>query len=309
MTEPVVWSAINISEGRDLKGLKALAEYLDSGGFGLADWSADPDHHRSVFTLVGTATALERGVEAIFAWVAQNLDLTSHSGVHPRLGAVDVVPFAPLSKATTIEDAQTIALRIASRIAERFVIPVFLYRESSTTPGALTLPDLRRGGPEALKERMIAGELVPNFGPRIPHPTLGVSVFGARPPLTAFNCMIDSYDLEIGRSIAREIRASSGGVPHLQALAFPLESRNGQIQVSMNILDPEATAPHIAYLAVEQACQKRGLGITSSELIGLVPLSALESAFKHFLQLEGFQPNQTAERNLLECVWEGKKNS
>lgn len=294
MSESKFWSAINISEGRDLVGLRLLAERLVSSGASLADWSSDPDHHRAVFSLVGTASELERSIDEIFSWADEQIDLSKHRGEHPRLGAVDVVPFVPLSPDASGEEADRLAQSIGKVIAERFRLPVFLYRDS----GSLTLPELRRGGPDKLRERLKCGDLKADYGPSTPHSRLGVSVFGARTPLVAFNCLTNSTDLELGKQIAAAIRATNGGIAHLQALAFPLASRGGLVQISMNILNPEQTPPHLAYSAVVQACAERGLAVVGTELIGLVPQKSLEAAFVHFLKLESFHSGQVAEWNL-----------
>lgn len=298
MNAPVLWSAINISEGKDLEALNKLALALSGTGALLADWSADPDHHRAVFSLVGTPSDLHSSIEQIFHWADSHIDLADHAGEHPRLGAVDVVPFVPLSRSANTEIAHQAARQTAEDIAKKFNIPIFLYRDSSAEGTRLTLPELRRGGSARLAQRMDNGELLPTFGPTAPHPRLGVSVFGARTPLVAYNCVTNCSDLEIGQAIARELRATNGGLPHLQALAFPLASRGGLIQISMNILDPQATPPHQAYLAVVDACKARGLEVIDTELIGLVPQSALEAAFKHFLKLGTFHSGQVAEWNI-----------
>jgi len=299
MKEPTLWSAVNVSEGRDLGKLQQLEKILNTSDVQLADWSADPDHNRSVFSLVGTPSALLSAINLMVAWAERHLDLSSHSGEHPRLGAIDVVPFVPLSTDATVEWAHQTAQKVAQSIAINFNIPSFLYRDSTQKRETLTLPELRRGGLERLQSLMEEGSLTPDFGPRTPHPKLGVSVFGARAPLVAFNCVLNTDSLEMGKEIAREIRASNGGVPHLQALAFRLESRSSAVQISMNILNPKETPPHIAYLAVCDACKKRDLEVVSSELIGLLPLESLEKAFCHFLKLESFHSNQIAEINLL----------
>lgn len=290
----MLWSAINISEGKNLEGLHELARQLRETDAKLADWSADPDHHRAVFSLVGTPSQLPDAIERIFVWANENIDLRRHEGEHPRLGAVDVVPFVPLSSDATAEDADHLAHSLAEHIANKFTIPIFLYRDS----GQLTLPEIRRGGAARLRERMEAGELKPTFGPSLPHPSQGVSVFGARTALVAFNCITDSTDLETAKLVAKDLRAANGGIPHLQTLAFPLASRGGVAQISMNILDPRGTPPHIAFLAVSQACAQRGMEVVSAELIGLVPQRALEDAFRHFLKLESFHSGQVAEWNL-----------
>ena len=231
MAKQDIWSAINISEGRDLETLEELASRLKQQGVPLADWSADSDHHRSVFSLVGDGGELLKGLRIIFSWAEENLDLRTHLGQHPRLGAVDVVPFAPVG-GTSMTEVHKAVQMCTEAIAQEFKIPIFLYRKSSVSSDSpLTLPNLRRGGPTRLKERMESGELVPQFGPSSAHPQLGVSIFGARPPLVAFNCQLNTKDMDLGRSIAGAIRESGGGLKGLQALAFPLASRDNTVQM------------------------------------------------------------------------------
>jgi glutamate formiminotransferase len=299
MSKPLIWSAINISEGRQVEALTELADSLAKTGAQLADWSADADHNRSVFSLIGDPVSLGSGLRLIFEWALRHVDIRQHQGHHPRLGAVDVVPFAPLGQ-TTMDQAREVGWSCASDIAERFRVPIFLYRESSSSQDLpLTLPYLRKGGLEQLAQRLSAGEVKSDFGPDLPHPTLGVSVFGARPPLVAYNCVLDTTDLEIGRTIASQVREKGGGPRGLQALAFPLEHRGGAVQISMNLLEPGVTPPHLAYLKVVEVAQRYGATVTSSELIGLVPQEALRAAFRHFLKLEDLRPNQVAEENLM----------
>lgn len=297
---PLVWSAVNISEGRDAQALGQLADQLKGlGRLKLADWSADADHNRSVFSMIGDQHSLREGLLRLFEWAEQHIDLRRHEGHHPRLGAVDVVPFAPLGD-TTIEQAKAAALLCARTVAERFALPIFLYRDSSRSSELpITLPFLRRGGLTELARRLADGEIQSDLGPQTPHPSLGVSVFGARPPLVAYNCVLDTDDLGIGRRIAAKVRASAGGPRGLQALAFPLRQRGGAVQISMNLLEPAATPPHLAFLAVAEAAAEFGAVVTSSELIGLVPQEALRAAFAYFLKLDDLRPNQVAEENLM----------
>lgn len=298
---PLIWSAINISEGQRAERLGALADRLSTAGSGLilADWSADADHNRSVFSLIGDAEALRKGLVAIFDWAQDHLDLRQHQGHHPRLGAVDVVPFAPLG-ATTMEQAREAALLCAREISQRFGVPIFLYRESSPNQALpVTLPYLRRGGLPELAQRLERGDVKNDLGPSTPHPSLGVSVFGARPPLVAYNCVLDTTDLQIGKQIAARVRASAGGPAGLQALAFPLEQRGGAVQISMNLLDPGATPPHLAFLKVQDVAAEFGAAVTSSELIGMVPQEALRAAFRYFLKLDDLRAGQVAEENLM----------
>lgn len=299
MSNPLIWSAINISEGRQVEALTELADALHGAGPRLADWSADADHNRSVFSLIGDQEGLQAALRVIFAWALEHLDVRRHQGQHPWLGAVDVVPFAPLGH-TTMEQARAVGRNCASLIAREFEVPIFLYRESSSSHELpLTLPFLRRGGLQNLALRLRAGEVKSDLGPNQPHPSLGVSVFGARPPLVAYNCVLDTTDLEIGRQIAALVREKGGGPPGLQALAFPLEKRGGAVQISMNLLDPGVTPPHLAFLKVEEVAGRYGARVVSSELVGLVPQQALRAAFAYFLRLDSLRPNQVAEENLM----------
>ena len=294
-----LWSAINISEGRQVEALCRLADELTSSGSQVADWSADADHNRSVFSLVGNREQLLGSLQTLFSWAEQHIDLGQHQGEHPRLGAVDVVPFAPLGS-TSMNEAKLAAREAAQTIADDFRLPVFLYRESSPQDALpVTLPFLRKGGLAKLTERIAKGEVRADFGPNVPHPTLGVSVFGARPPLVAYNCVLDTADLELGRKIASLVRHSGGGPQGLQALAFPLAARSGAVQISMNLLEPHITPPHLAFLRVDQVSREFGTKVVSSELIGLIPEKALRDAFCHFLKLESLRPNQIAEQNLI----------
>lgn len=300
MSQNQLWSAINISEGRRLDALERLARSIVESGASLADWSADPDHNRSVFSLVGDQARLLAGLRLIFTWALEEIDLTQHHGQHPRLGAVDVVPFAPLG-GSDLEMARQAARFCAQAVADEFNVPIFLYRDSSNPAGPpVTLPLLRRGGLAHLTERLLAQEIRQDFGPPAPHRTLGVAVFGARSPLVAYNCILNTTDLEIGKSIAAKVRASNGGPAGLQALAFPLQARDGAIQVSMNLTEPEKTPPHVAFLKVNEVAAEFGTEVVSSELIGLVPQQALREAFRHFLKLDDLRPNQVAENNLFQ---------
>lgn len=282
-----------------MDALGSLADALAASGSQLADWSADADHNRSVFSLVGNREQLLASLRTLFSWAVQHIDLSQHQGEHPRLGAVDVVPFAPLGS-TSMSEAKEAAVQVAKIVADEFRVPIFLYRESSPQEALpVTLPFLRKGGLARLSERIAEGEVRPDFGPGSPHPTLGVSVFGARPPLVAYNCVLDTADLDLGRKIASLVRHSGGGPPALQALAFPLAARSGAVQISMNLLDPNITPPHVAFLRVDQVSREFGTKVVSSELIGLIPEKALRDAFCHFLKLESLRPNQIAEQNLI----------
>ncbi len=298
MKLPLYWSAVNISDGRNHEELAQLVSTLKSRGANLADWSSDSDHHRSVFSFIGNEVQLLESLEILFQWAEEHLDLKAHIGVHPRLGAVDVVPFVPLG-GTHLDPASAPSHQGADAIARRSAVPNLMYRESSPDPeNPITLPQLRRGGPESLRTRMASLELENQYGPKEPHPSLGVSVFGARTPLVAFNCTLNTSDLEIGRQIAGRVRGSGGGLPGLQALAFPLETQNGKVQISMNLIDPTKALPHLAFLEVCRQAKEYGVEVTGSEVVGLLPQSCLFESFRHFLKAEGLRPEQIIESHL-----------
>jgi glutamate formiminotransferase len=299
MCNPLIWSAVNVSEGRREQVLKSLADSLLADGLPLADWSSDIDHNRSVFSLIGDQDQLSRALRKIFCWAEQHLDVRSHDGQHPWLGAVDVVPFAPVGQ-TTMEQARQVGWACAGLIAQEFGVPIFLYRESSAAKDQpLTLPALRRGGLQGLALRLRSGEIASDLGPGLPHPSLGVSVFGARPPLVAYNCLLDTTDLELGKQIAALVREKGGGPRGLQALAFALEHQGGAVQISMNLLEPQETPPHLAFLKVEEVARSWGARVVSSEVVGLVPQEALRAAFQHFLKIQELRPRQVVEENLI----------
>lgn len=284
-----IWSAINLSEGRDLVALEHLAQNIQSTGVNLVDWSADPDHNRAVFSLVDNEANLKHALELMYSWALTHIDIRRHQGQHPRLGAVDVVPFVPVGS-SSIDDAQKAAHSCAEHIALSFDVPIIFYRQSSPDPQEpRTLPSLRHGGLESLTQRLNLGELHIDLGPPHPHLTLGVSVFGARPPLVAFNCLLNTTDLNLGRRIASRVRSRGGGPPGLQALAFPLKHQEDRVQISMNLLLPEQTPPHLAFLQVSREAEREGVQVIASELVGLLPDSCVRAAFAYFLKLDGIE--------------------
>src|SRR5262245_30474165 len=230
-------SVPNVSEGRDPGVVAAVGRAFGSGGAHLADIHVDPDHHRSVFTLLGDERALEDGLVAGIAEARDAIDLRRHEGVHPRVGAVDVAPVVPLAP-TDLARAEAVARAVARRLGEEFGVTVFLY---GTLAEGRRPAFYRRGGPVALQERVDAGELVAAHGPARLDPAFGAVLVGARPPLLAFNVELEG-SLEAAREVAAAVRESSGGLPGVQALALRLG--DGRLQVSTNVVDLEATAPH-----------------------------------------------------------------
>ena len=287
----------NVSEGRRPDVINALAEAVAAvDGVRLLDHSADPTHHRSVFTFAGEAEPIGNAVVALFESAIPVIDLRAHRGAHPRMGAVDVVPFIPIGD-TTMADCVALAKRTAAIVAERFQIPIFLYEETASSPARRNLADVRRGEFEGLAEKMRLREWAPDYGPPRPHPTAGATAMGARAPLVAFNVNLATDRLEIARAIAASVRESSGGLPFVKALGLALEHR-GIVQVSMNLTNYQKTPIVRAFEAVRQEAERRGATVLDSEIVGLVPEAALPASPARSLQLVGFTLDQVLERRL-----------
>ncbi|MEC4890515.1 MAG: glutamate formimidoyltransferase [Nitrospira sp.] len=288
----------NFSEGRDSATLEALRAAVRSvPGVWLLDHTSDPDHHRSVLTFAGEPEAVcDAALQAIRV-ATERIDLRRHEGVHPRIGATDVVPFVPLQDAT-IEDCIRLARLLGERVGQELQIPVFLYEQTASHPDRVRLESVRRGGLPGLRARMAADpNWRPDFGPSRLHETAGAIVIGARPPLIAFNVNLNTADLAIAKAIAKTVRQSSGGFPCIKALGVPLTSR-GIVQVSMNLTDYRVTSMATAFRAVNREAAKLGVAIAGSELIGLVPQAALDQAAAALLQLDRFDPSSILETKL-----------
>ncbi|OGL08741.1 MAG: glutamate formimidoyltransferase [Candidatus Rokubacteria bacterium RIFCSPLOWO2_02_FULL_73_56] len=270
---PVVECVPNVSEGRERAVLDALAAAVRATpGVTLADVHADADHHRAVFTLVGPPAAVEAGALALAARVVALVDMRRHRGLHPRVGALDVLPFVPLA-GVGMADVVALARRAGRAIAERWDLPVWYYGAAATRPGRETPRVLRRGEYEGLAARLATPEGAPDDGPARFDPRTGAVLVGARAVLVAFNVWLDAGDLGIARAIARAVRESSGGLPAVQAMGVLLASR-GVAQVSMNLLDHRRTPIPVVFDRVAEEARRRGVGIARSELVGLAPRAA-----------------------------------
>jgi len=287
----------NFSEGRRTEVLEGIAAVFNkTKGISLLDYSADADHNRSVYTLAGEAQAM---VEAMFdavSYAQDHIDLREHLGRHPRIGAVDVIPFIPLND-VSMEECVRLARQLGRRMGEELEIPVFLYEEAATTPLRRNLADVRRGGFEALAQKMETIDGRPDFGPAKPHPSFGASAVGARYFLIAYNINLATCDLEIARKIAQKIRFSSGGFPNVKALGLLLEEQ-GLAQVSVNMTDFNTTSLWQVFDAVSTEAALYGVEIKNSEIIGLCPTKALTDCAIHYLRLEGFDDNRILENRL-----------
>ena len=297
VTMTVIEAVPNISEGRRGDVLATLADAVNQvPEVFLLDASADPSHNRSVLTLVGAADPLLDALLGVYDIALRTIDLRTHRGVHPRIGAVDIVPFVPVHDAS-MADCVELARRLGHAVADRFAVPVFLYGEAATRPEHRALEAIRRGQFEGLAEKMTADVWRPDFGPRAPHPSAGASAIGARGPLIAFNVNLDTDDIDAARAIAETIRERDGGLSSVKALGVRLEHR-GIVQVSVNLTDYTRTPLHRVFATVEQEATRRGIGIIHSEVVGLVPMAAMVTAAADALRLEPFSQNQVLEARL-----------
>ena len=269
MTEPLLECVPNVSEGRDRAIIALLADAIESAGARLLDVHADVDHNRSVFTLMGPPPTAEAAVLALCRLAVERLDLRAHQGVHPRIGAVDVIPFVPMRSAR-MADAVLAAHRTGATLARDLEVPVFYYGEAALAPERRELPALRRGQFEGLAARMRAPGGEPDAGPRRPHPTAGATAIGARGILIAFNAVLDSDALAVARDVARSVRESSGGLRGVRALGVPLASR-GRVQVTLNLLDYRLTPIAAVVSAIEAGAARRDVPVLEYELVGCAP--------------------------------------
>jgi glutamate formiminotransferase len=283
----------NISEGRRPEVVEQCAGAIGAA-VPLLDVTSDRAHNRSVLTFAGEADAVRTGVLALFDVALATIDLRRHEGEHPRVGAVDVVPFVPLGDATMAECVE-LAHSIAETVADRYDLPVYLYEEASRPGRHRRLEQIRRGGLPALTTRMSNADWRPDFGPSSPHPTAGVTVIGARRPLVAYNVELATDRVEIARAVARDVRQSSGGQPPVKPIGLA-HADHGIVQVSMNLTDFRTTSIVAAFDAVEAGARSRGVSVIGSELIGLAPATALTPAVAAHVRLRDFN----ADRMVLE---------
>lgn len=289
----------NISEGRDRAAIGEIAAAVrGAAGVRLLDVSSDPAHNRSVLTFVGDAPALRAGMRALFEAALARIDLRRHAGEHPRMGAVDVVPFIPI-RGASMEDCVALSKEVGAEIAERFGVPVYLYEESASSEARRNLAEIRKGQFEGFAEKMRDPRWAPDFGPREPHPSAGAVAVGARPYLIAYNINLGTSDLAIADRIAKAIRHLSGGFRYVKAMGVSLADR-GIVQVSINMTNFRKTPLHRVFECVRSEAARHGVAVIGSEIVGLTPADALFAAAEHYLRLEGFSAAQVLETKLLE---------
>lgn len=289
----------NFSEGRDQKVISALVETAQSiPGVTLLDYSSDASHNRSVFTLVGNPENIGEAAFRLCKIASEKIDMTKHSGEHPRMGATDVIPFIPIQD-VTVEECVEISKAVAKRIWEDLQIPSFLYEYSASSPDRQNLAKVRKGQFEGMPEKLLQEEWAPDFGERKIHPTAGITAIGARPFLVAFNVNLNTANLDIANAIAKTIRGSSGGYKHCKAIGVMLEGRN-IAQVSMNMVNYEGTPLYRVFEAIRFEASRWGVEIIGSEIIGLAPAKALIDTAEYYLKIEGFDyGKQVLENHLL----------
>jgi glutamate formiminotransferase len=290
----------NVSEGRRGDVIDAVAKALAIPGVYVLDQSSDPSHNRTVYTFVGQPQRVREAVLRLVSSAVELIDLRTHRGVHPRIGAVDVVPFVPMEGAT-MGDCVALARSTAELIARRFQLPVYLYADAATKSGRRDLAAIRRGGLEGLAGRMQEDDWLPDFGPAHPHATAGASAIGARPVLIAYNVNLDSSRLDVARRIAAQIRESGGGLRNVKALGVPLEHR-GIVQVSTNLTDYHHTSMVTVFDAIAREAARDGIPVLESEIVGLAPADALPPDPVASLKLSEAGAGQILERRLEEAL-------
>jgi len=289
----------NFSEGRDLKKIEKIVEpFRGRDGVKLLDYQNDEDHNRSVVTAVGEPEALKAAVIESMGIAIKHIDMRSHQGQHPRMGAIDVVPFIPV-KNVSVEEAVKISQATAREAAAKYELPIFLYEQSASRPERQNLATIRKGQFEAMAEKLTQPEWKPDFGPAQIHPTAGVTAMGARMPLVAYNVNLDTNQLEIADLIAKKVRHISGGLRYCKGIGIELKDR-GIVQVSMNMTDYTKTALYRVFELIRIEARRYGVNVVGSEVIGLVPMEALIDTAAYYLGLENFSMEQVLEYRIYE---------
>lgn len=295
----IVQTVPNFSEGRDITKIEKIVEpFRATEGVKLLDYQNDEDHNRAVVTAVGAPEPLKEAVVAAMGIAIDLIDMRQHQGQHPRMGATDVVPFIPV-KNVTPEEAVEISRQVASRAAEKYNLPIFLYEKSAASPDRQNLAAIRKGQFEGLAEKIKRPEWRPDYGPAEIHPSAGATAIGARMPLVAYNVNLDSADFEIADRIAKQVRHISGGLRYCKGIGIELKDR-GIVQVSMNMTDYTKTALYRVFELIRIEARRYGVNVIGSEIIGLVPMEALIDTAAYYLGLEDFSMEQVLEYRIYE---------
>jgi len=289
----------NFSEGRDLDKIEKIVDpFRGKEGVKLLDYQRDEDHNRLVVTVVGEPGAVVEALIVAMGVAIDLIDMRTHEGQHPRMGAIDVVPFVPIRN-IEMSDAIELSKEVARNAAEKYRLPIFLYEKSATSPGRRNLAYVRKGQFEGMPEKLKADEWKPDFGPDKIHPTAGITAIGARMPLIAFNVNLSTNDFAIANRIAKSVRFSSGGLPYCKAIGVELKDR-GLVQVSMNMTDYTKTALSMVFERIKVEAKRCGVCIVGSEIIGLVPMEAMIDTAVNYLGVEKFSMEQVLEARIME---------
>ena len=289
----------NFSEGRDAEKVEEIASsFRNSKGVKLLDIQKDGDHNRSVITVVGEPGPLKEAVILAVGKAIQLIDMGIHKGQHPRMGAVDVIPFIPIRN-VTMEDAVVLSKETAEMVWETYRLPVFLYEASASRPERKDLANIRKGQFEGMAEKLKIPEWKPDFGNGGIHPTAGVVAIGARMPLVAFNVNLDTDSLEIANVIAKKVRHIGGGLRYCKAMGVELKERK-ITQVSMNMTDYTQTPLYQALELVRIEAKRYGVNVVGSEIVGLVPMGAIVDSAAYYMGLENFSAEQVLEARIME---------
>ncbi|KXG75628.1 glutamate formimidoyltransferase [Thermotalea metallivorans] len=289
----------NFSEGRDMEKIeKIVNSFRGKEGVKLLDYSRDEDHNRLVVTVVGEPEAMKKAVIEAMGAAIEVIDMTKHRGQHPRMGAVDVVPFIPV-KNVSMTEAVELAKEVAKEASEKYGLPIFLYEKAATQPQRENLANIRKGEFEGMAEKIKQPEWTPDYGPAEIHPTAGVTAVGARMPLVAFNVNLGTDNMEIANRIAKNIRFLNGGLRYCKAIGIELKDR-GIVQISMNMTDYTKTALYRAFELIRIEAKRYGVSIVGSEIIGLVPMEALIDTAVYYLGVEDFSMEQILEARMME---------
>ena len=295
----IVQCVPNFSEGRDLRKVEKIVEpFRGREGVKLLDYQNDEDHNRAVVTVVGAPGPLNTAVVEAMGIAIDVIDMREHQGQHPRMGAIDVVPFIPV-KNVTPQEAVEISKDVAKQVANKYNLPVFLYEKSASTPERQNLAAIRKGQFEGMADKIRQAEWKPDFGPAEMHPSAGVTAIGARMPLVAYNVNLDTADFEIADRIAKQVRYISGGLRYCKGIGIELKDR-GIVQVSMNMTDYTKTALYRVFELIRIEARRYGVNVIGSEIIGLVPMEALIDTAAYYLGLEEFSLEQVLEYRIYE---------
>jgi len=299
-SQPLIECVPNVSEGQNQTVIDALADVVAGcAGVALLHVDSDPDHHRSVLSFAGEPDAVAQGAFALAEAALKQIDLRQHRGVHPRMGALDVLPFVPLDGAT-MDQCVALSQTVGQRIGDALQLPVYLYGAAASTPARRNLAHIRGGQFEGFFEKIKDPAWAPDFGPQRVHPSAGVCAVGARLALIAFNVTLGTDDVRVAQQIARQVRESSGGLAAVKALGFALKSR-GIVQVSMNLTDYGRTSLFEAFERVAECAEQSGVQVLDSEIVGLVPLRALADTARFYLRLETFSHEQVLEEKVFKA--------